>query len=205
MAEFHCRVAEANDDRRRIFALRYSIYIEEMGRSARYVDHVRKEIQEPYDSAAVLYGAFEDSQCVATMRLNFLNEPGMSDYRTLYRVPPTTPNFAQCVATTKVMLARHLRRSLGAIPFFEFVATDILARGGRYNFCDANDNVLGFFYRLGHKKWVQDKVAHPDYGDVTILRMDLGDIEFLEQVRSPLLSVARHHFGNLQDRGQLSK
>lgn len=191
MGELTCRIAQSDDDRQKIFELRYTIYIEEMARSARYVDHTRKVIIEPYDATATLYGAFDAGNCVATVRANWLSEAVMRDYVELYRADTTEPEFSQSVATTKVMLARSWRRSIAASEFFKFVATDLLRKGARYNYCDANDPALGFFHRLGHKAWGSGKVVHPDYGEVTVLRMDLFDIAYLTEVRSPLAELAR--------------
>src|SRR5256885_866600 len=63
--------AQSDRDREELFAFRYSVYVEELGRFRRTADHERHWLVEPEDAWSVLYGARENGRVVGTTRLTF--------------------------------------------------------------------------------------------------------------------------------------
>jgi hypothetical protein len=53
--------------------------------------------------------------------------------------------------------------------------------------------MVGFFERIGHRPVCRG--AHPEYGDVLVMKLDLKDGEHLEHVRSPLMPIYRAEKG----------
>ena len=67
---FEIRLATTAEEREQVFKLRYSIYVEEMGKSQHYADHKHKKVEEPLDSSANIFAAFQNGRVVGTIRNN---------------------------------------------------------------------------------------------------------------------------------------
>jgi len=68
-------LVEDQAEREKIFALRYEIYVKEMGKSPPEADHQKAWIRDDLDPTARLYGLKTASgEIVGTLRLNLLKE-----------------------------------------------------------------------------------------------------------------------------------
>jgi hypothetical protein len=186
MGKFEARIAATPEDRLAVFRLRYQVYVLEMGRPGRYVNHQTKTIEEPYDRDALIYGLFNEAKCVATVRANGTKDCGMEEYLELYNLSPESSPIERCVISTKVMADKECRNLKAIKDFWIFFYLDLLERGYQYIFCDCNDNVLRFFLRLGFVHSSPKTTSHPEFGTVNLLRADMFDLAHAKSVGSPL-------------------
>lgn len=77
----------ASEDRhlKDVFALRYDVYVQEMGRRQQYADHARRRIEEPMDRNAHLVVAYVDNMLVGTGRVNFVRDTDIGPYHEWYK------------------------------------------------------------------------------------------------------------------------
>jgi len=109
------RIATSQCDREAIYRLRYEVYVEEMGRRPMHVDDRAKQIIDPLDEAAMLFGAFEGDIAVGTARLNAWGDNNLMWYPDLYGMEAFGSEGKQSLAVaSKLMLHKHYRNQASA-------------------------------------------------------------------------------------------
>ena len=64
------REVTSDEDREKVFRLRYDVYITEMDRGTQGVDHKNRLLYDELDENCVMVGAFENGRAVGTVRVN---------------------------------------------------------------------------------------------------------------------------------------
>ena len=104
------RLARERTDLERLFAFRYRIYVEEMNRRQKYADHSRRTIEDPLDRTADNLVAWEGTEIVGCVRLNFAPDGGIDYYTRLLRMAELVPEFPRGVSLcTRLMVAPQRR------------------------------------------------------------------------------------------------
>lgn len=169
-----------------ICALRYSVYVQEMGRSQDHADHERMRVTEPEDAGAhLLLARTQGGEVVGTARVH-LGESVPRSLEEMYLMRRFGPYFPhQTSATTRLMVDRRYRRSPVALHLAQACYAIGMTAGMRFNFIDCNAHLRSFFTRLGFRQ-VFPAFVHPDYGEVTPLVLALRDFDHLRGIGSPL-------------------
>jgi GNAT superfamily N-acetyltransferase len=180
-----------------IYRFRYAVYVEEMGRKQRYADHENKLIRDPLDGEAgvCILGAWEGDEVVGTVRTNLLRCSNVGDYFGLYDLAAFPAEVLHNAAlTTRMMVHPRHRNSL--------LATRIARKLYRYGLenaittdLDCNRHLVGYYRRLGYVVHRGD-VVPPEYGPVSVMRLNLTDLDHLESVRSPFAVILRARAGH---------
>ena len=180
------RVVTTAAERRAVARLRYEVYVEELGRVQPSADHVARELHEPLDEQGFIIADFDaDGRAIATLRVNPTDAPALA-FRELYgwdereRAHPG----ATCVASKLVVDRAHRGTSL-SIKIMRVGTTEILRRGWRFAFLDANDHLVPLYTRMGFI--ARARRQHPLYGSVTIMEWDMHDVAHAQAIRSPML------------------
>jgi len=88
------RIAETDEERRAIFAFRYRVYIEEMGKPYKNADHENKLLTDELDDCATLLYVETDNEIIGTVRINWgCEEKVMSFYNNLDLALPYFSHF----------------------------------------------------------------------------------------------------------------
>lgn len=192
MPEFHIRRVSSPEDFLAIARFRYSIYVEEMNRKQNYVNHEQKLIVDSLDDEhASIFAAWSKGKVVGTVRNNFLGNSQLEDYISLYDLDELPAHIAELSSiTTRLMVCPSFRKSLLAVRLASEAYRNGLENGIATNFIDCNAHLVSFFRGLGYVIH-RDAVFHPEYGSVTVMRLDLHDFKHLEEVRSPLRRILR--------------
>jgi len=188
MTEF--RVLASDESPRDLFAFRYRIYVEEMGRPQRYADHTQKIIVDPLDDSGINILAIDDGEIVGCVRTNFLRDGSVGEYEALYGLDRLSPGEReQSSICTRLMVGPSRRRSFVTFGIMKAVYEYGMARGIYLNFIDCNEHLVPFFQKFGYR--LVGRKAHPEYGDVYVLRLDVLDLAHLEDVHSPFVPSLR--------------
>lgn len=185
------RVATSPEDRERLFQFRYRIYVEEMHRTQKHADPVRRRIEEPLDASAHLFLAEADGQVIGTARANYVRDTDLGYYRELLgfdSIPDS--ELSRASITTKLMVSPEHRSGTLATRLALAVFNYGRALGIRYDFIDCNPHLEAFFERLGYVRYIP-KVHHPEFGSVQPMRLDSEDRAHLERIGSPFLRSLR--------------
>lgn len=183
------RVEEARDvaTRQAVYAFRYTVYVEEMGRRQAHADHTRRLLAEPEDeSARLLVARNSHGEVVGTARVHLAEHipPSLQALYQLHRFAPFHPR--ESSTTTKLMVDRRYRRSPLALRLAQACYDIGLSAGVSFNFIDCNAHLRPFFFQLGFRQVLPD-FDHRDYGVVSPLVLALRDVEYLRRIRSPFV------------------
>jgi hypothetical protein len=182
-AEFH-----------RIYQLRYAVYVTELKWQDSHSDHSRKRIVDPLDETAYLLGAWDGSQCVGTIRCNFVRDGGLSSYLDYYQLHQLSAEaLSEASITTRLMIMPAYRKTVLSARLACAIYRYELEQGISTDYCDCIPHAVPFFLRLGHRLHLAE-FHHSDYGLGVVLRLDLRDETHLAAMRSPF----RRHLATWQ-------
>jgi hypothetical protein len=169
-----------------VYRLRYSIYVDEMGRKQKYANHRNRVIVDPFDNdAARVYGAWDDGELIGTVRSNYLRDTDAGEYRDYYGlVHLNDADVEGASITTRFMIQRRYRLTTLAVRLACKTFQHGLEDGINADFMDCNRHLVNFFMGLGYLVHRNDLI-HPEYGAVTVMRLNLNDAVYLETLRSP--------------------
>lgn len=175
---------------------RYSVYVEEMGRSEPHADHQARTLIDPLDGEGVNLAAFVQSQgedeIVGCVRLNYAWRQPLDYYEDFYemRGSPSGVHPTSTGICTRLMVGRHHRRSDLPVRLVRAAYSRALIDGVRHGYIDCNPHLNDFFLRMGFEVHCGPKI-HPVYGTVTVLRLAMHDIPRLDACHSPLAADLR--------------
>jgi predicted GNAT family N-acyltransferase len=180
------RVASNPADRAAVARLRFEVYVEEMGRQQVHADRAMRTIHEPADNEGIVLGTFtRDGRAIGTLRLNNAMADGIP-FRELYGWEQRARDFpGQVYLASKLIVAPEHRGTLVSLELMRAGIPQVMARGWRFCYLDANRHLIALYKKLGFVALAQRE--HPMFGQVTIMEWDTYDLEHMRAVRSPLL------------------
>ncbi len=188
------RPAESNAELDAVYRFRYEVYVEEMGRRQHYADHEQRRIVDPLDdNCDQLYAAWQDGEVVGTVRSNFLRSNDIGEYYDYYRVGDLPDIESTGISiTTRLMIHPRYRGGTLGMRLACRTYQDALPAGITTDFIDCNAHLVPYFTGLGYVRHRTDLV-HPEYGPVTVMRLNLHDIDHFEAIRSPFRKYLRSY------------
>lgn len=183
------RLATTDADLEAIYRFRYVIYVEEMHRQQKHADHAARRICDPLDACGHILGVWEQGEVVGTVRANFVRESDLGEYFEMYQVD-RLPGEEQprTSLTTRLMIHPRHRKGTLATRLARAIYRFGLERGITTDLIDCNQHLIPFFTSLGYRVH-RDDLVHPEYGAVTVMKLNLTDQAHLQQIRSPFLPV----------------
>ena len=178
------------DLREAVFRFRYDVYVREMHRPQKDADHERGRIEDPLDANAHLFAARDpmSGRIVGTVRGNIVADATLGLYENLYGLASLSPAERRVTSmTTRLMIERGRRGSMLALHLAAALFERGIALNVETDYIDCNAHLLPFFEHLGYRRLRM--IHHPDYGGVTLMRLDVGDVAHLRRVGSPLAAV----------------
>ena len=183
-------LAESPEDREAIYALRYAIYVELMGKSPPAADHQRRWIRDDLDASAHLYALRDaDGLLVGTLRLNLLSKlddpqatlAPLPLGRLLQQLPTSALSY-----TSRLMLLPAWRGGTMLGMLFNRCYGDAVAAGVRIDLCHAKPGLVELYEQLGYRRFCPG-IALPGVGYQVPMLLALHDREHLRRSRSPLI------------------
>jgi predicted GNAT family N-acyltransferase len=163
----------------------YDVYVGEMNRTQAYTDHERMRIVDPLQASAHIIGAFVEGELIGTVRANYPRQGSVGYYEEFYELNKLGADHPfRTSVVTRIMVRKQYRATAASIRLSSNMFKKLVADNIRWIMCDCNAGVLDFFLRLGfqiHKCGAR----HPDYGEVTVLKIDADD----ERYRNPVTSL----------------
>lgn len=192
------RLATTADDLESIYRFRYAVYVEEMQRKQKHANHTTKQIRDPLDSGSYILGAWQEGELVGTVRSTCLSRVDIGDYHEFYQTSRLSPEeLALSSITTRLMIHPRHRRGTLSIRLAKAIYRIGLEQAITTDLIDCNAHLVSFFCGLGYRPHRTDLV-HPEYGAVTVLKLNLTDHSHIQAIRSPFLSVLESWDANLK-------
>jgi hypothetical protein len=187
------RFAETEQERRASYQLRYSIYVEAMGRLADKGDAVLKELRDDLDTVARAVIAVKDGVVVGTLRLFWGGDAAFDPVLIEgYRLTPFMALLApQHIAIIeRLMITPKHRGSAIALQLYKVVWDFALSHHIEAGFLGCEPHHLNAYLKLGFRPYAKP-YSYPGIGLVIPMLFMPGDSAHLKQVGSPfsLLSV----------------
>ena len=185
------REVTSDEDREKVFRLRYDVYITEMDRGTQGVDHKNRLLYDELDENCVMVGAFENGRAVGTVRVNHAWKTDIGEFTDLYSMcaeGTMQPDYTSIV--TKFMIAEEKRNSSLALKLILWMYTEELRNGVIITYLDCNAHLIPLYAKLGFKTYKED-VESDEYGSITPMKLMLRDSAHLSKIRSPLRTALR--------------
>jgi hypothetical protein len=160
-----------------------------MGLNMRHANHDRQVVIEPLDIEGHVLVAWEDGSVVGTVRCNLLLRSNIGYYYQAYAINRFSAELTRKMSiTTRLAIDPKYRRGTLfrqlAIAVYEYY----LGEGVTHDVIDCRKPLVPIFFRLGYRVHQPD-LAHPEFGDVTVLSLDLHDMNHLQAAQSPFAGV----------------
>lgn len=167
-----------------LFRFRYEVYVEELHRKQSYACHDTRTIEDPLDATGHHGIVHKDGEIIACVRLNIVREGGVQPYFDFYEMG-RLPKAEQITASicTRNMVAKPYRNTGVSVRMLKLIYLHGIENGVTTCFMDVNEPLIGLFQKFGYKALFEKE--HPDYGLVTVMRLDALDCAYLREIRSP--------------------
>ncbi|WP_447977152.1 cyclic nucleotide-binding domain-containing protein [Candidatus Nitrospira bockiana] len=204
LSDLSVRLATSDDEREAIYRLRYDVYIEEMNGADRHLeaDPKRRLLRDPWDERAHHFYVEQRGEIVACARL-IMRADGPLECEEHFDLERFAPAFPDRVSMTSRLVLHpgrrgsHLLKQL-TCAMYEFVCE----RGQQFNFIDCHTRLLPLYSRLGFRPY-RPGFNHVQYTYVVPMVLVIDDLEYLEQVRSPFVPIARRYPSSTEGRALL--
>lgn len=186
------RLAITPEERHAVYRLRYDICIEEMQQPVKTADHSARTLTDSLDVPGVtLLAAWHEGQVVGTARTNYLRNCVIGNYVDFYSLGALTADTRAVTSiSTRIMVRADFRGTTLAAHLASHLYRQALADGILFDYCDCHVRLLPWYTGLGYKLHRLNAV-HDDYGNATVLRLDIQDLVHLEYTQSPFRGILR--------------
>jgi predicted GNAT family N-acyltransferase len=186
-------LATTPEERQRIYQFRYRVYVEEMNKNPRCVNHTERILKDELDDTATLLYLTIDGEIAATLRRNLLSISSLPDaIHHALEIDRFTAAFPKSALSfsSRFMVAPEYRNSsvAGAIVVEAYKLAR--ERGIQFDFSHASPWLVPFYENLGFRRY-SDNFQDTDAGLQIPLVLLLDDIPYLQTVHSPMYRSAR--------------
>lgn len=204
MADPEVHIAETEREKEAIYRLRYEVYVEEMGGGLRHreADVAARQLRDELDERAHHFYVKLGDRIVACARLN-LRRDGPLECEEQVEMGRFAPDYPDRVSMCSRLALRpdlrgsHLLRRLVREMYRFGREHDI-----RFDFLDCHPRLLPLYSRLGYRVY-RPGFKHPRYVYVIPMVLVTDDLDYLQQVNSPFLSLARRYPHSTAGRARL--
>lgn len=178
------------DDRRRAYALRYSVYVDEMGKVLAGADHERRELRDPHDEHAEILCLEVEGEVVGTVRNVYADEFLPAEYVSWFSLPlfDGVP-LREMSFTSRLMLAREHRgtSTIGSLLKANYIRGR--ERQVRYTFIHCAPALIPMYEMLGFRIYKRGLIDTGISQQVPMLLV-ADDAAHLEATGSPFARLA---------------
>jgi predicted GNAT family N-acyltransferase len=172
------RIAETKEEQRKIYQLRYKVYVEEMNRPC-HADHENKVLTDWLDETGVLLYAIDKgkNEFVATLRLNF-RKHGVIEFEKEYNIESFKEYYPNNISTsTKLIILKDYRKTRLPLNIICFGYNCCMENGSMLDFINVNAPLDKFYWKLGYKQY-KENFNHPEFGEVIPMVLHKDDFKF---------------------------
>ena len=186
------KIAEQESEKEAIYAFRYKVYVEEMGKSLVNADHDRKFLKDAQDDVSVQFYLEDDNGVFACIR-GFIggDEPFTKTEKENFALDKFSEYGDNSISITgKLMIDAKKRNS----PALGILLCNVYRygreRGVKFDFCNCAPSLVQLYEMLGYRRY-KDSISDPDVGYRIVLVNVLEDIQHLRFVKSPFYRLAQ--------------
>jgi len=194
-------IAEELWKKKEIYKLRYQIYVQEMAKSLKAIGSREKMISDPLDDRSILLYVQAGSEIIATLRLTIAVA---DDYPSALREAFYMNNFKGIHPeflnpllglATKLAVKKNYRNSPALYLLLVEMYQLLREQQAQILFGGCNPYLLPLYERMGLRKFAKN-FTDPGYGLLIPLVGILGDLQYLQLIRSPLCRQAKKYIND---------
>lgn len=175
-----------------VYSFRYDVYVSELKRQQHYACHKTKTIRDPLDPTAYHGVAYRKNKVVAAVRLNFVRDGNLGEYRDLYGIDSLSESEQRASAIcTRIMTDKKYRHTPLGFRVIESAFRFSAEHDVTICLIDVNNPRRELFEKLGFK--ALHYIHHPEYGEVCLMRLDGLDLDHLQKVGSPFCEYSEQY------------
>lgn len=188
------RIAQTDQEKERVYRLRYDVYVEEMGRYQELADHENRQLVEAEDANSHIFYAELDGKIVATARLSWGGNGAISqrqiDHYSLQRFVDEVPAEAISVGE-RGMVVSHLRGSTLLLDIMKESLRFANERRIQLCFGACEPHLLNLYLGLGQRTYSHQNINSSEAGYLIPLVFVTEDVEYIRKLDSPLIDCLR--------------
>ncbi|MGE0616065.1 MAG: GNAT family N-acyltransferase [Bacteriovoracia bacterium] len=185
------RFEQVQDPERRdqCYRLRYDVFVEEQGLTTS-ANSTFRILADELDESAVLLGAFDGDEAVATSRINYTDHE-RSPYRALYDLDEQEAALPGRVSViSKLVIATSHRHSSVFLRFCRYMYRQQLERNIAHCFVGCAPALAGLYAKLGFRPY-KAAIDVEGFGPIQPMLLDVFNEAYLNEIRSPLLPILK--------------
>ena len=194
------REALTPTEREQIYQFRYQIYVKEMNRYHSIADHDKKQLKEEIDDQSRLYFVTDNGRIVGSMRFTWGGDAPLPERQIRqYDLQPFIDSIpqGQMVIGERFMVLPEYRGTDLLFRMFQAYLEFVNQHRIQLIFGDCEPHLLNLYLGLGFRTYTTHNVNSQETGYLIPLIMVAEDMEYMKQIRSPLVNV-------IQDFGEQS-
>jgi hypothetical protein len=191
-SSIHFRVANTPEQKQAIYAFRYKIYIQEMGKTITDVDHENKLLKDDRDDHSVQFYLEDEDGIVACLR-SFVSEekPFTSEEIDDFALNLFSSFEKGSISLTGKLMIDPKKRNTSALGLLVINAYKYgREKGVKFDFCNCAPSLVQLYEMLGYRRY-KDNITDNDVGYRVPLVNVLEDIQHYEFIKSPFYRYAR--------------
>lgn len=200
-ADVTVRRASTDQEREAIYRLRYQVYIEEMNGADRHheADAHAQQLRDVWDERAHHFYAIQQGTVVACARV-IMRRDGLLECEEHFNLERFGASYPRHIAMTSRLALHpehrgsHLLKQL-TCAIYQFLRDEDI----HFNFIDCHTRLLPLYSRLGFRAY-RPGFNHAQYTYVVPLVLVVDDLEYLEQVKSPFVPIAKSYAHSVKGR-----
>ena len=186
------KIAQNNEQLQAIYAFRYKIYIQEMGKTIKDVDHNKQLLKDHRDDDAVQFFLEDDDGVFACLRTFFSSDTSITsteikDYG-LEKFLAFNPS-SICLSG-KLMIDAKKRNSSALGILLGSAYKYGRERGVQFDFCNCAPSLVQLYEMLGYRRY-KENITDEDVGYRVPLVNVLEDVQHYQFIQSPFYRYAR--------------
>ncbi|MBA2252941.1 MAG: GNAT family N-acetyltransferase, partial [Nitrospirales bacterium] len=198
------RRATTDREREAIYRLRYQVYIEEMNGADRHheADAHAQQLRDAWDDRAHHFYAMQQETVVACARV-IMRRDGPLECEEHFNLERFGSSYPEHIGMTSRLALHpehrgsHLLKQL-TCTIYQFLREEEI----HFNFIDCHTRLLPLYSRLGFRAY-RPGFNHAQYTYVVPLVLVVDDLEYLEQVKSPFIPIAKSYASSIEGRNLL--
>lgn len=191
-SSIHFRVANNPEQKQAIYAFRYKIYIQEMGKTLADVDHENKLLKDDRDDHSVQFYLEDEDGVVACLR-SFVSEekPFTSEEIDDFALNRFSSFEKGSISLTGKLMIDPKKRNTSALGLLVINTYKyVREKGVQFDFCNCAPSLVQLYEMLGYRRY-KDNITDNDVGYRVPLVNVLEDIQHYEFIKSPFYRYAR--------------
>lgn len=187
------RFANTEEELRASYQMRYSVYVEEMGRLKDKGNHELKELVDDYDKIAKAIVAIKDNKPIGTLRLFWGGDaPFPKTLIKAYHLSPFLDILDEkkiCIVE-RLMVAEKHRGTTTTLRLYKEVMHFVIDHQVEVVLLDCEPHHLNSYLKLGFRPFTET-YSYPGIGLVVPMVLVTGDYEHLKRIGSPFSMLTR--------------